>query len=263
MAFDFSGSSVGEYGELVLSVPVAPRFVKGRPVTRAAFFPFLVGTTTKASRDHAIELWHLPHFMDDIDIKFNVGEHEITVSAAHGGSKILDMRITDYEREPVEHYYQAFEHDKTGTYMATMAMNAQFSENEEERGSSRFTAAFTRDWKSRRRNSTPFRDLDARRQASPIRSQTIGRRSLMPDGLRLVIRLRAGRAPGSGRRNHGVWGLVSRIRPQRRATTRSRLPAGPGDGATSCAVVGRHVGLTWPRDPPSGAIAMWPALIAA
>ena len=36
----------------------------------AAFFPFLVGTTTKASREHAIKLWHLPHFMDDIQIEF-------------------------------------------------------------------------------------------------------------------------------------------------------------------------------------------------
>ncbi len=124
MAFDFSGSSTGEYNELVLSVPVAPRFIKGRPVPRAAFFPFLVGTTTKSSRESAIQLWHLPHFMDDIDIKFNVGEHEITVSAAHGGSKILDMKITDYEWEPVEHVYQAFEHDASGTYMATMAMNS-------------------------------------------------------------------------------------------------------------------------------------------
>ena len=143
---------------------------------RPAFFPFLVGTTTKASRDHAIELWHLPHFMDDIDIKFNVGEHEITVSAAHGGSKILDMRITDYEWEPVEHYYQAFEHDATGTYMATMAMNAQFSENEEERGSieiypHEFTAGLDPDAV----NSTPFRELwmkDGRQTFDPL--ETIG-----------------------------------------------------------------------------------------
>jgi hypothetical protein len=176
MAFDFSGSSVGEYGELVLSVPVAPRISRGRPLPRAAFFPFLVGTTTKASRDHAIELWHLPHFMDDIQIDFKVGAHDITVHAAHGGHKILDMRITDYEWEPVEHYYQAFEHDKTGTYMATMAMNAQFSENEEERGSIEiYPHAFTAGLNPDGVNTTPFRELwmrDGMQTFDPL--ETIG-----------------------------------------------------------------------------------------
>lgn len=176
MAFDFNGSSVGEYGELVLSVPVAPRIVRGRPLPRAAFFPFLVGTTTKASREHAIKLWHLPHFMDDIEIHFEVGPREITVAAAHGGSPILNMRITDYEWEPVEHYYQAFEHDATGTYMATMALNAQFSENEEERGSIEiFPHAFTAGLNPDGVNSTPFRELwmrDGKQTFEPL--ETIG-----------------------------------------------------------------------------------------
>ena len=80
MAFDFSGSSVGEYGELVLSVPVAPRASSRANRCLAPRFP-VPGRhhDASASREHAIELWHLPHFMDDIDIKFNVGEHEITV----------------------------------------------------------------------------------------------------------------------------------------------------------------------------------------
>jgi len=121
MAFDFSGSSVGEYGELVLSVPVAPRMDRNRPLPRAAFFPFLVGTTTKASREHAIKLWHLPHFMHDIEINFEVGAHDITVHAAHGGSKILDMRIPDYEWEPVEPHSQAFEPHPTAPLPATVA----------------------------------------------------------------------------------------------------------------------------------------------
>jgi len=178
MAFDFSGSSVGEYGELVLSVPVAPRMDRNRPLPRAAFFPFLVGTTTKASREHAIKLWHLPHFMHDIEINFEVGAHEITVHAAHGGSKILDMRITDYEWEPVEHYYQAFEHDATGTYMATMAMNAQFSENEEERGSIEiYPHAFTAGLNPDGVNTTPFRELwmrDGKQTFDPLETITSG-----------------------------------------------------------------------------------------
>jgi hypothetical protein len=160
MAFDFSGSQVGEYGELVLSVPVAPRLIPGRPMPRAGFYPFIVGTTTKASREHAIELWHLPHFMEDIDIKFTVSDHEIRAAASQGGNKILDMLITDYEWETVEHHYQAFEHDATGSYMATMAMNAQFSENEEERGSIEiYPHAFTAGISGAGVNTTPFREL--------------------------------------------------------------------------------------------------------
>lgn len=160
MVFDFNGSQVGEYGELVLSVPVAPRIIPGRPMPRASFFPFLVGTTTKAAREHAIELWHLPHFMEDIEVEFTVGEHDIRAAAAHGGAKILDMHITDYEWETVEHHYQAFEQDATGTYMATMAMNAQFSENEEERGSIEIHQhAFTAGISSAGVNTTPFREL--------------------------------------------------------------------------------------------------------
>lgn len=160
MVFDFSGSLVGEYGELVLSVPVAPRIVAGRPMPRAAFFPFLIGTTTRASREHAIELWHLPHFMDDIELECTVGEHEIRASAVHGGNKILDMHITDHQWETVEHHYQAFEHDSTGTYMATMAMNAQFTENDEERGSIEiYPHAFTSGIDADGLNTTPFREL--------------------------------------------------------------------------------------------------------
>jgi hypothetical protein len=160
MAFDFTGSSTGPYGELVLSVHVSPRILPGRPLPRAAFYPFLVGTTTRSSRESAIKLWHLPHFMHDIDITFTTTDHDIKVAAAHGGKPILDLHITDYQWETVEHHYQAFTHDEAGSYMATMAMNAQFSENEEERGSIQvhahdFTSGLDRDGI----NTTPFREL--------------------------------------------------------------------------------------------------------
>jgi hypothetical protein len=163
MAFDFTGASVpgvGPYGELVLSVHVAPRIEDGRPMARAAFYPFLVGTTTKESRDHAIKLWHLPHFMHDIEIDFTVGDHDIKVAAAHGGAPILNMQITDYQWEPVSHHYQSFEHDDSGSYMATMELNAMFSENEEERGSIElFAHPFTEGLLIDEVEDTPFREL--------------------------------------------------------------------------------------------------------
>lgn len=163
MAFDFTGATypgIGPYGELVLSVHVAPRIESDRPLARAAFYPFLVGTTTKESREHAIKLWHLPHFMHDIDVQFTVGEHDIRIAAAQGGNPILNMHITDYQWELVSHVYQAFTHDDTGSYMATMELNADFSENEEERGSIElFEHPFTKGLDIDGVNPAPFREL--------------------------------------------------------------------------------------------------------
>ena len=160
MAFDFHDSMVGEYGELILSVLSMPRIEPGSPLPRSAFYPFLLGTTTKASRDHAIERWHLPHFMENIDLSFDAADDEIRVAAAHGGAPIIDMRITDYDWEKVSHRYQCFMHDADGSYMSTIIMEAGFSENEEERGEVEihphaFTAAIDRDAVT----TTPFREL--------------------------------------------------------------------------------------------------------
>lgn len=163
MAFDFTSGSVdniGPYGELVLSVHVAPRIETGRPMARAAFYPFLVGTTTRESREHAIARWHLPHFMHDIEMAFAIDAHEIKVSAAQGGHPILDLHITDYQWEPVEHYYQAYMHDAAGSYMATMALQGAFSENEEERGGITIHShAFNAGLEIDAVNTTPFREL--------------------------------------------------------------------------------------------------------
>jgi hypothetical protein len=160
MAFDFHNSMVGEYGELILSVLSMPRIEPGSPLPRSAFYPFLLGTTTKASRDHAIERWHLPHFMENIDLSFEAGDDDIRIAAAHGGAPIIDMRITDYDWEKVSHRYQCFMHDADGSYMSTIIMEADFSENEEERGEIEihphaFTSAIDRDAVT----TTPFREL--------------------------------------------------------------------------------------------------------
>lgn len=183
MAFDFTSGSVddiGPYGELVLSVHVAPRIDAGRPMARAAFYPFLVGTTTAESRAHAIARWHLPHFMHDIEMKFTVEDHDIRVAAAQGGAPILDLHITDYAWDPVEHFYQAYMHDASGSYMATMALSGRFSENEEERGSvTLHEHAFTAGLASDDVNTTPFRELwmrDGTQTFDPLETLTPGTR---------------------------------------------------------------------------------------
>ena len=68
-AFDFNESSVGPYGEVVMAVIVVARSsspasaCRSRRSTRT-----WSATTTKAARDHAIERWHLPHWMEDVEI---------------------------------------------------------------------------------------------------------------------------------------------------------------------------------------------------
>src|SRR5439155_15901581 len=70
-AFEFEQSPVGAYAEVVLSIVVAPWIAPGESMPRAAMYPILVGTTTRASREHGIEIWHLPHHPRDLEVAFD------------------------------------------------------------------------------------------------------------------------------------------------------------------------------------------------
>ena len=74
-AFEFTDSEVGEYDEIVLAIVVPPMVEPGKPLPKSAFYPFMVGTSTRESREHAIERWHLPHYMEDLTIDFQVLQH--------------------------------------------------------------------------------------------------------------------------------------------------------------------------------------------
>ncbi len=160
MAFDFHTSPVGEYGELILSILVAPRIESGTPMPRAAFYPFRLGTTTRESREHAIERWHLPHYMQEIRLKWERGDGHLTIRATDCGGPMIDMTITEYDWRYVEHHYQSFMNDDEGAYTATIIMAGQFSENEEERGGivlhSQGMTHLIDDWDI---TTTPFREI--------------------------------------------------------------------------------------------------------
>jgi hypothetical protein len=160
MAVDFHDSPVGEYGELILSILVAPRIEPGHPWPRSAFWPFRLGTTTTESREHAIERWHLPHYMQDISIAWERGDGHITINATDAGEPIVDMTVTEHEWSTVTHPYQAFMYDEDGAYTSTIEMAGQFSENEEERGGivihGQAMTNLLSDWEV---DVTPFREL--------------------------------------------------------------------------------------------------------
>jgi len=134
-AFHFTESLVGEYYEVVLAVVVPPIVEPGKPLPKAAFFPFMVGTTTEASREHAIERWHLPHYMKDLEINFEGDEGQVEVTVRDEGQPVLDLVVTDFEFEPSKNVYSCFTVDETDRYKVSIFMEAPHTEHEEERGS--------------------------------------------------------------------------------------------------------------------------------
>lgn len=134
-AFEFTESEVGSYEEIVLAIVVPPMVEPGKPLPKSAFYPFVVGTSTEASREHAIERWHLPHYMKDVAIDFDEGDGTMEVRVHENGTPILEVEVTDYEFEPSKNLYNAFMTDEDGRFKANIYMEAPHSEHEEERGS--------------------------------------------------------------------------------------------------------------------------------
>ena len=133
-AFHFTESMVGEYDEIVLSIIVPPQVKPGQPLPKAAFFPFLVGTSTEASRLHAIERWHLPHYMADIEIDFAEEDGVMDVHVREGSKPILDFTVSQHEFEPVRHLYNSYMMDGRTRHKVNIFMEGPHSEHEEERG---------------------------------------------------------------------------------------------------------------------------------
>jgi len=163
-AFHFTESLVGAYHEVVLAVVVPPMVEPGKPLPKAAFFPFMVGTSTEASRKHAIERWRLPHYMKNVDISFSGANGEgaggeVTVRVRDAGQPVLDLTVTDFEFEPVNNVYSCFTVGDADRFKVNIFMEAPHTEHEEERGSLTLyehpmTAGLTID----EINSYPFRE---------------------------------------------------------------------------------------------------------
>ena len=134
-AFDFIQSEVGQYEELVLAVITPPVLGAGGEFPRSAFYPFVVGTSTEASRLHAIERWHLPHYMGDIRVEFEEKDGRMKVHAHEKGRPILDLDVSAHKWTKVNHLYQAFTIDPPKRFKADIHMAGDFTEHEEETGS--------------------------------------------------------------------------------------------------------------------------------
>lgn len=158
--FDFTESEVGSYGEVVMAVIVAPLVKPGEPLPKSAFYPYRVATTTRAAREHAIERWHLPHWMDDVEISFEEGDGSRTARVVADGDAVAELTITDHSWNPVSHLYQSFMKDDDGAYLAHITMQGEESEHEEESGHIElFDHAFNAELDVAEVYEEPFREI--------------------------------------------------------------------------------------------------------
>ena len=134
LAFQFTGSEVGAYDELVLSIITPPRVDPGKPLPKAAFYPFMVATSTEASREHAIERWHLPHYMKDVDFDFQESDGKMALTVTDDGAPVLELTVTEHDSHHVTNPYHSFMIDGDDRFKVNIFMSAPHSEHEEENG---------------------------------------------------------------------------------------------------------------------------------
>jgi hypothetical protein len=171
-AFDFTESMVGAYGEVVMAVIVSPTVKPGERLPKSAFYPYLVATTTKAARDHAIARWHLPHWMEDVGILFQQDKGRLTAKISAGDDAVAELTITDHSWNPVSHLYQSFMKDGQGAFLANIVMEGSQSEHEEELGKVvLYEHPFNKDLVISDVYDVPFRELwmkDGRQTFDPL-----------------------------------------------------------------------------------------------
>jgi hypothetical protein len=132
--FDFTEAEVGPYGELVMAVVVSPLLKAGDKFPKSAMYPYRVATTTKAAREHAIERWHLPHWMEDVEIDLEREDRRLTAHVKADGAPVLDLAVTDHSFAHVSNLYQSFMKDADGAYLALITIEGTQSEHEDEGG---------------------------------------------------------------------------------------------------------------------------------
>lgn len=134
LAFQFTNSEVGPYDEVVLSVVTPPRIEAGKALPKAAFYPFMLATSTEESRAHAIERWHLPHYMKNLDFSFVKEDDKMTLGVFDEGAPVLEMTVSEHSFEAVTNPYHCFMTNADERLKVNIFMNAPHSQHEEETG---------------------------------------------------------------------------------------------------------------------------------
>jgi len=137
LAFQFTESEVGAYDEIVMAIITPPRVEPGSQLPKAAFYPFMVGTSTEASRAHAIERWHLPHYPADLAFDFRQDDDRIELAVTDSdGAPVLDLAVSAHDFNDAVNAYHTFTVDGASgaPYKVNIFMDAPHAEHEAERG---------------------------------------------------------------------------------------------------------------------------------
>jgi hypothetical protein len=133
-AFEFSDSLVGPYKEIYLAVIVPPLVRQGGTMPKSALFPFMLATTTQSSREHAIERWHLPHYMKDVSIDFERAGRRVSVKVRDEDKPVLDFSISEHTWTTADDLYQSFMTRNAERFKVDVRMTGRFTQHEEESG---------------------------------------------------------------------------------------------------------------------------------
>jgi hypothetical protein len=133
-AFDFSESEVGAYGELVLSVLVAPYAARNGELPTAATFPFVLASTTSESRAHAAERWYLPEHEVCLEMAFTADSSTRRVEVRDGGRRVLDLTVTRCPPSNGARLYQVYSRRDDRTHRVDLHIEGSLEQHDRELG---------------------------------------------------------------------------------------------------------------------------------
>ena len=134
LAFDFESGEVGPYQEVIMAVVVAPFIDRGSPLPHSALFPFMVGTSTQAARDHGSANYYLPHYEEDVSLRF-VRDGSVLQAPVLSGAPVLELSVErpkGIAAERVERIYQVISTRGSEVYAADVIIAGDNVEHEEE-----------------------------------------------------------------------------------------------------------------------------------
>lgn len=132
--FDFDDTEVGAYRELVASVVVPPWAPRGEALPHAAFFPFLLATTTDASRAHAAARWQLPQLDRCLQIELESSPQRRTVTVHDDRQALLRLTVGSGAQVGSRRLYQCYSADAEHQYRVEIEIEGPLCEHEDELG---------------------------------------------------------------------------------------------------------------------------------
>ena len=98
--------------------------------------------------------------MEDVEVRFDRQGKSLGAEVKVDGSPVAELTITEHSWSPVSHLYQCFMRDDSGAYLASITMEGQQCEHEEEAGRLQlFEHPFNKELAISEIYEQPFREL--------------------------------------------------------------------------------------------------------